>query len=316
MSKRGLVVGTALCALAIGLTAVPHASAQEPIFAPTLPSWSTDLATSSMVLNPVSTARLALGLSSARARLQVYGENINTEPGVGYAVLGNHSSVHMKLDRNDIQVSGGSPNTVASLYVQRFGGPMVLHASRPLAERVYFPNLGGLGVGTADPLEFAISQDFIQEGWEPDTMMAIDGDIYSDVAFSNEVRVMDRLRVGRKSAMEPGAAYDFQDSDALVMVGGKLSAQEIIVHVKTWADDVFDEDYDLTPLPEVEKYVRQERHLPGIPSEDTLKETGMDVASTNAVHNAIGFARLCNSTFATGSFVLCPRYPVTPGSQG
>jgi hypothetical protein len=189
--------------------------------------------------------------------------------------------VHMKLDRNDIQVSGPSPETVLSLNLQRYGGPVVVHGNRPMSERVYLPFEGGLGVGTSNPHLYAVSQNFMREEWDhPDSQIAVNGWLYSDISFSNEVRVMDRLRVGRRGF--PGFAFDERASDALVMVGGKLSAQEIIVHVDQWADDVFDDDYTLPTLVEVEDFVREEHHLPGVPSAVEIKESGMDVASTTA----------------------------------
>ena len=90
---------------------------------------------------------------------------------------------------------------------------------------------------------------------------------------------MDRLRVGRRGY--PGVAWDERAANALVMVGGMLTAQEIIVHVDQWADDVFDEDYPLPTLADVEDFVREEHHLPGVPSGVEIEESGMDVAATN-----------------------------------
>lgn len=242
-----------------------------------------------MVLTPIA-ARLGVGVNEPTAKVQIfggYGQEVTSTPGVGYLVLGDHTEtlgdqtgVHMKIDRNDIQVSGPSQETVLSLHLQRFGGPVVVHGDRPMSERVYLPFEGGLGVGTANPHLYAVSQSFMEPDWPyPDSEFAVDGWMYSDISFANEVRVMDRLRVGRRGY--PGTAFDERASDALVMVGGKLSAQEIIVHVDQWADDVFDEDYPLPTLADVENFVREERHLPGVPSGAEIEESGMDVASTN-----------------------------------
>lgn len=46
-----------------------------------------------------------------------------------------------------------------------------------------------------------------------------------------------------------------------------------------WADRVFAPGYRLRPLSEVERYVRQHHHLPGIPSAQTLAKQGVDVAT-------------------------------------
>ncbi len=49
-----------------------------------------------------------------------------------------------------------------------------------------------------------------------------------------------------------------------------------------WSDYVFAEDYKLKPLKEVESFVLQNKHLPGIPSANDMVKEGMDVAEMNA----------------------------------
>ena len=49
-----------------------------------------------------------------------------------------------------------------------------------------------------------------------------------------------------------------------------------------WADYVFAPEYDLKPLSEVEDYVKTHQHLPGIPSADSLIQTGIDLVQMNA----------------------------------
>jgi opacity protein-like surface antigen len=60
-----------------------------------------------------------------------------------------------------------------------------------------------------------------------------------------------------------------------------ILAEKIKVAVKTsanWADHVFAPGYQLKTLPEVEAFIKQNKHLPGIPSAETLvKEGGIDM---------------------------------------
>lgn len=49
-----------------------------------------------------------------------------------------------------------------------------------------------------------------------------------------------------------------------------------------WADYVFAPDYKLTPLDEVEKYIKINKHLPNVPSADQMAANGIDLASTSA----------------------------------
>lgn len=61
-------------------------------------------------------------------------------------------------------------------------------------------------------------------------------------------------------------------------IDGKLTAKEIEIKVNTGADFVFKPDYDLKPLSEVESFVKQNQHLPEIPSEKEMKEKGLNVS--------------------------------------
>lgn len=51
---------------------------------------------------------------------------------------------------------------------------------------------------------------------------------------------------------------------------GTFKTKQLIVKQNVWADYVFDEDYYLMPLSEVEKFINANGHLPNIPSEEEL----------------------------------------------
>ncbi len=60
-------------------------------------------------------------------------------------------------------------------------------------------------------------------------------------------------------------------------------AQEVEVMSGWWPDKVFDKEYKLMPLCEVETFIKEHRHLPEIPSEKTVLEEGMNIAEMNAL---------------------------------
>lgn len=60
-----------------------------------------------------------------------------------------------------------------------------------------------------------------------------------------------------------------------------INAKEINVEMGHAADYVFDEEYDLKSLGEVEEYVKKNKHLPGVPSASEFKENGMNVSETS-----------------------------------
>ena len=60
-------------------------------------------------------------------------------------------------------------------------------------------------------------------------------------------------------------------------VNGTISAKEIKV-TTTGADYVFDDTYRLRPLMEVEQFIKDNRHLPEIPSAKVMQQDGMGVS--------------------------------------
>lgn len=58
-------------------------------------------------------------------------------------------------------------------------------------------------------------------------------------------------------------------------VEGILGAREIkVTSANPWADYVFDKNYKLKSLAELEYFVQENKHLPGIPSAKEIKENG------------------------------------------
>jgi len=57
-------------------------------------------------------------------------------------------------------------------------------------------------------------------------------------------------------------------------VNGSIRSKEVVVE-STWADYVFDSDYQLPSLIDVEEFIQQHRHLPNIPSAKEIAEKGL-----------------------------------------
>lgn len=51
----------------------------------------------------------------------------------------------------------------------------------------------------------------------------------------------------------------------------------------TWPDYVFDEKYSLLPLPELEKYIQQHKHLPEVPSAAEIDRDAIDLGSNQVL---------------------------------
>jgi hypothetical protein len=63
---------------------------------------------------------------------------------------------------------------------------------------------------------------------------------------------------------------------------GQVRTKSLTVTLSGWSDFVFDEDYRLPSLYELEKYVTTNRHLPDIPSAKEVEDNGVDLGEMNA----------------------------------
>ena len=69
--------------------------------------------------------------------------------------------------------------------------------------------------------------------------------------------------------------------DAKLAVNGDIHAIEVRVDLVGWPDYVFNEDYDLPTLAEMEKHIKEKGHLPNIPSAKEVAENGIELGEMN-----------------------------------
>lgn len=65
-------------------------------------------------------------------------------------------------------------------------------------------------------------------------------------------------------------------------VEGSIGAREIKVEASGWSDFVFENSYDLRTLEEVEQHIKENGHLPEIPSETEVTENGINLGQMDA----------------------------------
>lgn len=75
---------------------------------------------------------------------------------------------------------------------------------------------------------------------------------------------------------------DTTNPQAKLAVNGNILAKEVKVKTNIAVPDyVFEPDYELPPLDEIEAYVKAHKHLPEIPSAADIKRDGLDLAEMN-----------------------------------
>jgi hypothetical protein len=65
-------------------------------------------------------------------------------------------------------------------------------------------------------------------------------------------------------------------------VNGNIRAKDMTVYV-SWADYVFASDYKLKSIDEVESFIKENKHLPDVPSETEVLENGINVGEMNKI---------------------------------
>ena len=85
------------------------------------------------------------------------------------------------------------------------------------------------------------------------------------------------------------ATYPNVTGNYKLFVEGGILTEKVKVALRStanWADYVFEKNYDLMPLKNVEEYIATNKHLPGIDSAEDLSKNGLDIAQMQAKHMA------------------------------
>ena len=93
-----------------------------------------------------------------------------------------------------------------------------------------------------------------------------------------------RMKIHNSGPISIGNISSFPAGYKLFVETGILT-EKVRVAVKTsgdWADHVFNNNYQLMPLNEVEAFVKTNGHLPGIPSAKEVVNEGIDLGKMNA----------------------------------
>jgi hypothetical protein len=77
------------------------------------------------------------------------------------------------------------------------------------------------------------------------------------------------------------AGYIFSGNRTLNVIGGIIADSLRLAPVTNWADFVFDDDYKLPTLSEVESFIKANRHLRGVPSGQEILQSGFNVSEMN-----------------------------------
>lgn len=61
-------------------------------------------------------------------------------------------------------------------------------------------------------------------------------------------------------------------------VAGKIRACEVILEQNNWCDYVFEANYNLLSIYEIEQFIKENKHLPNIPSAKEVSQNGIAIS--------------------------------------
>ena len=92
----------------------------------------------------------------------------------------------------------------------------------------------------------------------------------------------ERMRICANGNVGIGTDLTSNFNNYKLSVNGSIRAKEVVVETG-WADFVFEKDYQLKSLTEVENFIKINKHLPEVPSAKEVEENGVTLGKMNAV---------------------------------
>ncbi len=90
-----------------------------------------------------------------------------------------------------------------------------------------------------------------------------------------------RVYIGPTSTEVATIKAELKNKYRLFVYGGVLSEDLAIAPKATWSDFVFEKNYNLRPLTEVEQFIKVNKHLPDVPSAKEVAEDGYSQHDVN-----------------------------------
>ncbi len=115
---------------------------------------------------------------------------------------------------------------------------------------------------------------FIQSGGGQSAQLHVNMGNPKTVQFGGDILVADHIGVGTTNFFEGAREYKFA-------VNGDIRAKAAHIY-PAWADYVFEKNYDLMPLTELEHFIAANGHLPNVPTTAEVAIDGIDIGEMQA----------------------------------
>lgn len=195
-----------------------------------------------------------------------------------HAVAGSWSSSGSVIYYNDGNVGLGTNAPLAPLHIVNSSGIGKLLIGKQRGSWDFMANASSDGNGYNNMSNNAYYDD--STGWNRRETNK-DSWFFGNYTTSNNSGTFNIQHVNAESstAITTGNIKTFFQINSIgdTRIDGRLAVKEVYVKTNVWADYVFNPSYKLMPLPELEKFLNQNKHLPNIPSAKEIEGNEMSL---------------------------------------
>lgn len=147
---------------------------------------------------------------------------------------------------------------------------------------------GNVGIGVTNPLSrLDVRGGYIStrsnDAYSPAFMEAQNGICYFGSLWQSQISIGNSTNYKRINILDNGnVGIGTETPQYKLAVYGTIGATKVKVTQDGWPDYVFEPDYKLPTLGEVEKFIQANQHLPGIPSAAEVQSKGLDLGDNQA----------------------------------
>nr|NQU89966.1 hypothetical protein [Bacteroidota bacterium] len=98
-----------------------------------------------------------------------------------------------------------------------------------------------------------------------------------NINFATAPNITQRMQINAQGQVGIGTTTHIDQDFTRLTVAGRIHAQEVKVNTSAGADFVFDKEYNLPDISDIENYIQSNKHLPGIPSAEEMQQNGIDL---------------------------------------
>ncbi|HKM93745.1 MAG TPA: hypothetical protein VJY41_08850 [Prolixibacteraceae bacterium] len=201
---------------------------------------------------------------------------------VGMSVSAQWNTSGTKIYYNDGNVGVGVSNPLLKLHVASSSAPNIL---------VHNNSVSGVGGANFTMWDQASNSQYIFKSYSAgnggfkirDNSNSIDVLTIQNNSMADAIFIKEGGFVGIGGNVNPQTALDVNGTISCydIASNGKITTKEVEVTLTGWPDYVFEDDYQLSPLSEVESFINENGHLPGIKSAKEIEENGLSLGEMN-----------------------------------